>query len=336
MASGSGEVPRRRVPAWLLPAFGYGFSVASLIWVYWGFDWTNDLPKLATVDWRWVSLAIAADVGTYFLGGWRWSLLLSPIAPAKFLRSTQAVFVGLFTNSILPLRTGELVRTYLQARWLEIPFSVCLASVFVERILDGILLVAGFYTVTLFVTVPGYVQDGSLALAVGVGVLSLLLGIVMFHKHHAHAAVSKSRWAAMLWHVVEGLHAMGNSGSFIGAAAVSVLYLASQLLPIYALARGLELNVPLGPLAVMLVILRIGTTLPQAPGNVGGFQFFTVLALQLFHVDKGIAAGFATLLFLVVTVPLLVGGGIATALTGIRIRDLQHHARGGFPRDVKT
>ena len=336
MASGSGEVPRRRVPSWLLPAFGYGVSLASLIWVYWGFDWKSDLPKLATVDWWWVTLAIVADVGAYFIGGWRWSLLLRPVAPAEFLRSTRAIFVGLYTNSILPFRTGELVRTYLQARWLEIPYSVCLASVIVERILDGLLLVVGFYTVTLFVKVPAYLQDGSLALAVGVGVLSVLLGIAMFHKHHAHAAVSRSRWAAMLWHVVEGLHAMGNSPSFIGAAAVSVLYLAAQLLPIYALARGLELNIPLGVLAVVLVILRIGTTVPQAPGNVGGFQFFTVLALQLFDVDKGVAAGFATLLFLVVTVPLLVGGAIASALTGIRIRDLQHHARRGFAPATKT
>ena len=41
---------------------------------------------------------------------------------------------------------------------------------------------------------------------------------------------------------------------------------------------------------------------------------------NLFEVDKGVAAGFATLLFLVMTVPLLVGGAVATTLTGLRIR----------------
>jgi hypothetical protein len=208
--------------------------------------------------------------------------------------------------------------------------------VIVERTLDGVLLVLGFYTVTLFVEVPGYLRDGSLALAAGLCVLSVLFAIVMLLKRHAHAAVSRSRWAAKLWHVVEALHAMGRSPSFLGAAAVSVLYLAAQLLPIYAIVRGLELDVPLGAVAVVLLILRIGTTLPQAPGNVGGFQFFVVLALQLFDVEKGDAASFATLLFLVVTVPLLVGGAIASALTGIRIRDLQRHARGDFPRDEKS
>ncbi|MCC7174808.1 MAG: flippase-like domain-containing protein [Bryobacterales bacterium] len=305
-----------------------------MIWVYWGFDWKHDLPKLGAIHWGWVSFAIASDVGAYFIGGWRWSLLLRPVAPAGFLRSTQAIFVGLFTNSILPFRPGELLRGYLQARWLEIPYSVCLASVAVERILDGVLLVLGFYAVTLFVQVPGYLRDGSLALAVLVGILAVLLGIVMFHKHHAHAAVARSRWAAMLWHVVEGLHEMGNSRTFPAAVGASALYLAVQVLPIYALARGLKLDLPFGALAVVLMVLRIGTVLPQAPGNVGGFQFFTVVALHLFHVDKGVAAGFATLLFLVVTVPLLVGGAVAVALTGLRIRDLQHHARAGLTRSV--
>jgi uncharacterized membrane protein YbhN (UPF0104 family) len=167
-------------------------------------------------------------------------------------------------------------------------------------------------------------------LAVVVGSLSAVMGVVMFHKHHAHAAVARSRWADALWHVVEALHAMGKSPSFLAAAAASVLYLALQLLPVYATMRGTGLELPLGAVGVVLVIMRVGTILPQAPSNVGGFQFFTVVALLLFGVDKDVAASFATVLFLVTTVPLWVGGAIACALAGLRIRDLQHHARAGF------
>ncbi len=330
MASSTGELPGRFSTNRLIPFVGYGVSAITLLWVYWGFDWRSELPKLAAADWRWVGLAMTADVATYFVQGWRWSLLLRPVAPARFLRSVQAIFVGLFANSVLPLRSGEIIRTYLQARWLDIEFPVSLSSALIERLLDGILLVLGFYITTLYVDVPGYLRDGSLILAIIVGILSLLLAFVMFHKHRAHAAVSKSRWADKLWHVVEGLHAMGNSRSFVAAAAISVLYLLSQVVPIYALARGLDLDVSPLELFVVLVIMRVGTVLPQAPSNVGGFQLFTVLALRIFEVEKGAAAGFATLLFLVMTSPLLVGGAIACALTGIRIQDLQHHARAGF------
>ncbi|HSW48600.1 MAG TPA: lysylphosphatidylglycerol synthase transmembrane domain-containing protein, partial [Bryobacteraceae bacterium] len=275
-----------------MPAIGYGISAAALVWVYWGFEWRTELPKLAAADWRWVVFAMAADISTYFFQGWRWSLLLRPVAAAGILRSVQAIFVGLFANSILPLRTGEILRTLLQSRWVEIPVSVCLASVFIERLVDGILLVVCFYAVTHFVEVPGFLGDASLILAVVVGLLVVLLGIAIFHRHHAHAAVSRSRFKDALRHVVEGLHVMGNSPTFLPAVAVSLMYLASQVIPIYALGRGLDMDISLGAAAVVLVILRIGTVLPEAPSNVGVFQFFAVLGLQLFGMDKGDAAGF--------------------------------------------
>ena len=332
MPSVSGEVPRNSTARWLVPALGYAISAGCLVWVYWGFDWKGELPKFAAIGWRWTALAVAAELATYFCQGWRWSLLLRPIAPPQFLRSVQSIFIGLFANSVLPFRSGEVIRAYVQALWLDIPFMLCFSSALIERLFDGLLLVGGFYVVTLLVPVPGYLRDAGLVLAILVGASSVLMGIVMFHKHHAHAAISKSRWAEGLWHVVEGLHAMGNSRWFYLSGAASVLYLVSQLIPIYALTRGSGLDLPLGALAVVLIILRLGTVLPQAPSNLGGFQFFTVLGLRLFGVDKATAASFATILFIVTTAPLWLGGAIATALAGTGIKDLHHHAHASLRR----
>ena len=326
MATAGGEVPRRRLPNWLIPAIGYLVSLASLVWVYWGFNWKTELPKFAQAHWWWVALAVLADVAVYFCQGWRWSLLLRPVAPIRWLKSVQAVFIGLMANEVLPLRTGELIRGYVQALWSRIPFSVILSSMAIERLFDGIILIAGFYLTTLFVEVPRYLRDVSLTLAGVLAVAALLIGTVMFYKHHAHAAVLRSRWAAVLWHVVEGLHAMGNSRWFYASAAASVLYVVLQVLPVYALMRGYEIDLSLGAAAVVLVILRVGTVVPQAPGNVGGFQFFTVVALRLFDVDKATATTFATIMFVVVTVPLWLGGAVAAAMAGMNIKDLHEQA----------
>jgi glycosyltransferase 2 family protein len=320
------DVPRRRLAAWLIPVLGYLVSIASLIWVYWGFDWKTEAPKFAQANWWWVSLALLSDVAVYFCQGWRWSLLLRPVAPVRWLRSTQAVFIGLLANEVLPFRTGELVRGYVQSLWARIPFSVVVSSMVVERLFDGIILVAGFYVTTFFVEVPRYLRDISLSTGVVLAVAAMMVAVVMFLKHHAHAAVLRSRWAAMLWHVVEGLHEMGNSRWFCASALVSVLYLALQVVPVYALMRAYNLDLSIGVAAVVLVILRIGTIVPQAPGNVGGFQFFTVVALQLFDVDKSAATSFATILFAAVTVPLWLGGAIAAAAAGVRLKDLQRQA----------
>lgn len=242
MGSAAGPSFQRKVPSWLLPALGYGISLACLIWVYWGFDWKTELPRFTKADWRWVTLSVAVDLAIYFCQGWRWSLLLRPVTKAPFLKSVQAVFIGLFANEVLPFRSGELIRSYVQAKWCRIPFSVTLSSAVIERLFDGIWLALGFLAVAFFVDLPGYLVRGSIVLAILLGVVALVLGVVMFLKHHAHAAVSQSRWSEMLWHVVEGLHAMGNSRWFAAAAAVSLLYLSLQVIPVYALARGYGLD----------------------------------------------------------------------------------------------
>ena len=174
MASIPAGSPRRNAAAWLIPALGYLLSLAALVWVYWGFDWKMALTRFAASDWRWVAFSMTADVCIYFCQGWRWSLLLRAVGRAPFWRSVQSIFIGLFANEVLPLRSGELIRGYVQARWTGIPFSVVLSSEVVERLFDGILLAAGCYLTMQFVEVPRYLRDGSVVLAAVVAGFSVL------------------------------------------------------------------------------------------------------------------------------------------------------------------
>jgi hypothetical protein len=78
------------------------------------------------------------------------------------------------------------------------------------------------------------------------------------------------------------------------------------------------------------VVLRLGTVLPQAPGNVGSFQALTILALGIFQIPRDEATGFATLLFFVVTMPLWLAGFIALLATRMRIGQLHKDAHEQF------
>jgi uncharacterized protein (TIRG00374 family) len=323
-ASGNGS--QKRIPRWLIPVIGYSVSIACMIWVYHGFDWKTELPKILATDLRWVTLAAVTDILVYVIQGWRWQLVLSPVGQVSAIRSVQAIYIGLFANEILPLRSGEVIRSYLQARWSAVPFSVSVSSVLIERLLDGIWLVLGFLVVTFFLDLPRYLVTGAQILTLMLGVVGGLLLYAVVHKQHAHAAVNRSRWAVGLQHIVQGSHDMGRSKSFIVALFVSLFYLWVQVIPIYALARGYGLELSLLQSAVVLVVLRLGSIPPQAPSNVGGFQFFTILGLSLFGIAKSEATGFATLLFIVITVPLWLGGFVAVLATRMRIGDIHDRA----------
>src|SRR6202042_1222338 len=118
-------------------------SVACLAWALHGVSWTELWAEVRELDWRWVSIAVIADLLVYVVQGWRWSLLLLPVAPVSSWASVGAIYVGLFANEVLPLHAGELIRCFLMARWSKIPISVTMASALIERIFDGALLIIG-------------------------------------------------------------------------------------------------------------------------------------------------------------------------------------------------
>ncbi|MDE3195741.1 MAG: flippase-like domain-containing protein, partial [Acidobacteriota bacterium] len=67
-----------RIPKWTLPVFGYGLSAISLIWVLSKFPFAQLGQHLRTMDWRWVAVAVIAEVLVYFADAWRWMVLLRP------------------------------------------------------------------------------------------------------------------------------------------------------------------------------------------------------------------------------------------------------------------
>src|SRR5215467_8471151 len=135
---------RRRFPGWLPQVLGYAISIGCLIWVLHGFPFSELGPTLRSLDYRWVALAVFADLTVYIVHGWRWTTLLAPVARVSFWRTVQSIYIGLFANEVLPLRTGEVIRCYLLAHWNDLRLSLTFASAAVERVIDGIVLVACF------------------------------------------------------------------------------------------------------------------------------------------------------------------------------------------------
>src|SRR5258708_6568104 len=166
----SGKAPKK-IPGWLMPALGYTLSAASLIWVFHGFNLRQTLANRASLDWRYVSVAVIVDLAVYLCHAWRWNILLRPVARLPFWRSVQSIYIGLYANEILPLRTGEVLRAYLLAHWNEIPISLALASVAIERVLDGIRLVIALLITTQLVPLPGYLVDATRVMGLGLAAL---------------------------------------------------------------------------------------------------------------------------------------------------------------------
>jgi glycosyltransferase 2 family protein len=320
---------RRKVPHWVPQFLGYTISAGCLVWVFHNEKIGDLLPKLRQLEWQWVALGVALDLAVYFSHAWRWVLLYRPVDRLPFWRTVQAIYIGLFANEVLPLRVGELIRCYLVAHWNDQLTSVVFASAAIERLIDGFWMVLSFIIVAQHLKgIPGWLTDTVRVLEVVVVAGTLLLAYVMIHKSHAHAMVKESRWAATLRHVVEGLHTMGNWRTLARVMPVSFLYLLLQVFSYWALMKAFQLDLSAWDAVAVLAIVRLGTVVPNAPGNIGLINAACVIALyDVFGVERNDARDFSIVLFLAVTLPLLVGGAIATALTGLNIGEIHHNAR---------
>jgi glycosyltransferase 2 family protein len=320
----------------LLLILCFAVSLGSLAWVLKGSELNELGAELRDIHWGWIALAVVADVLVYVIHGWRWTLLLTPIVRIPVLKSIRAVYVGLFANEVLPFRTGELLRCYLQSRWSDTPFSVILASALAERIFDGLWLVLGLAFVVKFVKdLPRNMVEGGYIIATVVLSLAVLLFIAMLQKDWALRNLRTTGWQKNLRVLIEDLHLIGFSRYVVYAALVSLPYLLMQIIPIWAVmkAYGLE-DTRFQIAAVAMVVLRLSSAVPQAPGNIGLFNAAAVMALQMFNYDPAFAKRFSLVLWAVVTLPLLIGGSIAFVLTGSRLGELLQHAESHATKPV--
>jgi uncharacterized protein (TIRG00374 family) len=326
------EKGKRRYGTTARLVLGYAIAAACLVWVFHDVRGGELLARMRSIRWRWIAAAIALDVVSYVCQGARWRFLLVPAGGISLARATQAVYAGLFTNEIVPFRAGELVRAYLVSRWRAIAFVDVLPSIAVERFFDGVWLAVGIGLTAIFVRLPENLLRAADALGLGVVLAAALLVALVVRKRRSPAdppSSPRKLWrplrflAALLDRVARGIGEIGASRYLYYSLFTSPLIFIFQILAFWCVMEGCGLGLPPWTGAAVFMILYFGTALPNAPSNIGTYQFFTVLGLTLFGVEKTAAASFSIAVFVILTVPLWVLGIAAIAGTGMRLGDIR-------------
>lgn len=320
-------------------------SLICLVWALHGINFGLLWDEIEHLRWGWIAAGIAVNLFSYVIQAWRWRLVLAPVTPVPLRETLRAVFVGTYANEVLPLRSGEIIRCYLLARCRELPISVTLASALIERIFDGIWLVAAMIFTLRVSDLPGFIKDSGIFLAALLLVCAILLAVAMFWKEQALDAVLGARWLGWVHVLIKDLHLIGHSRFLYYAFFLSLPFLLLQVFPIYAVMHAYDgLNhLPVVAALTVAIMLRFNSVLPQAPGNVGTFPAAAIIGLRPFRrlvtslppvprlvrrrAFETMAQNFSIILLAVLTIPLLVVGFIAVALTGMNIGDIHRGAK---------
>ena len=332
----------------LRAALVYALAAACLVWVLHDYDVRDLVRRVAAMNLWLVAAAVLCDVLSYVCQGARWRLLLRPFGSLSVGRATQAVYAGLFTNEVMPMKPGELVRAYLVWRWTSVRLGAVAASILVERLFDGVWLAFGSLLALIFLPLPRSMVEAGDVFVIAVLILSLLFLFTALRGREATGELMAAGGAdagsevsaggslkRRLLRSVSGLitrlraelRVVARTRDSLPAFALTLALVLLQALSFWLVMRayGLRLSLPAG--AAVFLVVHLGTVVPGAPANVGTYQFFTVLGLTLFGVDKGTAAGFSLVVFALLTVPLWAIGFWALGRSGLTLFDVRTEIR---------
>lgn len=277
---------------------------------------------LKQADYGW----LIPGVIVYFLGvwvrSWRWHYLLRPLKSISTLKLFPIVTIGYMGNNIYPARAGEVLRAVILKRHEEVPISASLATIIVERVFDGVVMLAFIFLnlreLTRLTTDSGIVGSiqtvalwGTIAFLGALGVF--LLG-AMFPEHIEKfsgvvlRAVLPKRYQEPVMGIIARF--LGGLESLRSPRDVVMVFLTSAVIWLLETAKywfvmhAFPFEVSFFALMLMNGIVNLATTIPSAPGYVGTFDAPGIAVLTAYNVDKAVAAAYTLVLHAALWLPI--------------------------------
>ncbi len=291
------------------------------------------LPPLALlkdVSWGFVAAYGVCYALGHLVRALRWRHLIAPSQRMSVRQVLPVNFVGFFAIFIFPLRLGEFARPLVCRARHNIPITVGLGTVFVERVVDG--LIASSMVVWALSALPRQVTDDPIALAMpfyawtAAGAFSVafcLMGIFLWQKPLAERMLRLvfGAFSASLADLIgdkleklsSGLRSLADWRLSLPFWLESLAYWGLQGAGIWLLARGCGLGLSAGQAAALLGILSLGILLPAGPGLFGNFQLAVVATLHLYvplHLVAGAGSVFTFLLYVIQAAIIVLAGVI--------------------------
>lgn len=305
---------------------GGGVSLALLLLLL----YQVDLGDLRDALWDANYFLLAPSIAIYFVAVWfravRWRYLLAPMGSFPVRRLYPVVVIGYMANNLLPVRLGEVVRSYYLARQENVNASSALATIAVERVYDGITLLAFAALAAPWLLLLGEF-DGAADVSRTTGIIFLAATIAAFAVLLAFFTLLGSsstfaNWMEVRLNIVPaGLRpkVKGLFRTFVAGLAVlnspsKHLGLFIYSLPVwllegsmyFLLAYSFGLNEHFDSVGVLLLVVllvtatsNLATAVPSAIGGIGPFEIVAQQTLMALGVGASLAGAYSGFVHLV-------------------------------------
>jgi glycosyltransferase 2 family protein len=273
---------------------------------------------LIAANYWWLIPGVAVYFVALWVRSWRWHYLLRPLKAIPTRTMFPIVTMGYAGNNIFPARAGEIVRAVVLKRKEGVPISASLATIIVERVFDGIVMLAFVFVNLAKLTRLTSVSIDIIGIKFGIrevaiwgsvaffGALAIFLVAAMFPTP-ADRLVTwmvgrlapiriREKTLEISRRFLDGLESLRSPFDVLMVFFTSVIIWLLETVKYWFVMHAFSFSVSFFALMLMNGVVNLATTIPSAPGYLGTFDLPGIAVLQAYNIQREIAASYTFVL----------------------------------------
>jgi hypothetical protein len=280
-----------------------GLAISAVI-VYLAFrkiDLRLLLENLQKADYLYLIPIVIVIFISVALRAVRWDYLLRPIKRIGFQSLFEGIVISFMANNVLPVRMGEFVRAYIIGRSECISASASFATIVVERLFDGLIVLGLLVLILVFFQLPpgnipfkkGLLMGGYITMAIcGFSFVILLIiknktgwffRTALFLTRPFSAKLA-NRGLSSVQSFKQGLLSLESAQIMAIAFLYSVVTWAVFSYSIYLMGLAFGLKLSLAATITILVAVCLALMIPSTPGYIGPYHAAVAYSLVLYNI----------------------------------------------------
>lgn len=265
---------------------GILISIGGIYWAFKDFHFAEFTASIKEVKIIYLVIATILLWGSVWLRGLRWRWLFKKENSPSISSLYRAELIGYFGNNVLPLRLGELLRSYIVGKENQLSKSFVIGTVVLERLMDMLALVS--LALLLILIYP--LEESIRGYIIWVGIVSLfMITISLFILSRIKAINVEHKVLIIFKQIIDGLLSIRKE-KLIPVILSSLLIWCIYWMDVFLLQRAFQFNLSSAQVLMVLVISSVALSIPSAPGMIGTFHAavkYTMVDLFAFSANEG-------------------------------------------------
>lgn len=289
------------------------------------------IQQLKEVNLSWLVVSVCLGLASHLVRAYRWNVLLYPLGFSISLWSSfLALLVGYMSNVLVP-RLGEVVRCSMLHRSEQVPISVLIGTLAIERILDFL----GFIVVLILTCWVSYAETKSTLCHLPIkpihyGILGwtllaiFLLVLIGFILYYTYKQYMVGKWGMFIASIKESLYTMQASQQKRTILFLTIfkwfLYYLSDYVGVFAIAGTSPLDWRIG--LSILTMSSISVAVP-IQGGIGAYHMLVSGVLIAYGVPQTHALLYAGVIHAMHLLGIFIAGGLCFLFTKLNFISIE-------------